>query len=250
MFRTVLPALLVVLPWAVPSRADIVLDQPVDYQSFVRSDNWGGDIIQAGDDYVLPEGRPVRIDSVSFTMVVSWPNRPFDFTFEIYRTIPDDFWPWEWRPRYRPPDHRITGPSQVIDRGEWKGGGWNQAEHTLHEVEIVFDDLGITLDPGVSLGDRWFFSPVGHVTHPLDQSSYWATSGHGDLNWSEGWLKFVPFQWPGWGPIGNHRGFDPSDYAMTIEGTVLPAPGVLALLALGLLHTHRRRRRQQQATIN
>jgi len=230
----------VVLVSATAASADILIDQPADYVAFFQSDNRQGAVIQVGDDYLLPEGRPVRIDRVSFTMAVTWPNTPVDYAFEIYRTVPDDRRPW--RPRYTPPDHRVIGPSQVIDRGEWKGGGWNPTDFDLHETEVVFDDLDIILEPGVSIDDRWFFSPMGLVTNQGREAAFLATSGDGELNWSEGWFKLVPFTWPGWVPIGNIPNRDPSDYAMTIEGTVLPAPGALAPLGLAFLLPRRRRR--------
>jgi len=228
---------------AMPVSGDILLDQPVDYRTYGDAIQAGVSSFQTGDDLIVD--RPVRIESVTFWMVVRYPFTPSTYSFDVYHTIDTSDWrvPWDWAPAFFV-DYQFLHPSEVIDHGEWKGGGYDTSGRVLHEMEVVFDDLDLVLSRIGTLDGRWFFSPEGHISDGVEQWAYWASSGDGEVNGSEGWRKTEPFRWPGWGPLSAWDLWDPTDLAMRIEGTVLPAPGAVAPLMLGALLIRRRARRR------
>lgn len=207
--------------------ADILLDQPHDFQSSIGSDFMGpAGSTQFGDDF-RPTG-PVILESVTFWMIATWAHQPHEWSIALHRTRPDNA-PWGFRPEYNW-FFRQDGPTSITDLGQWNG----DAELNLYEVR--FDDLDLLLDPADTLKGTFWLSSFGHITDRNLQESRWGTSGNGSINGEVAWWRTVPWVWPGW-----TRWSGWSDLAMRIEGTPVPAPGVM--IPLILMATLRRRRR-------
>lgn len=142
-------------------------------------------------------------------MIGTWPNLPNNWSFYVHRTTRDHpLYP------YGPEtDHlyRMVGPSSVRDLGEWNG------DTSAHLFEVRFDNIGLRLDPGWLHYGVYWFAPDGYVPGYPQQRVWWGSAGDGEISGEEGWGRLVPYQWPGWTPLGDDD-FPSSDYAMRIEG--------------------------------
>lgn len=211
---------------AMPASSGMLLDQPHDYLDYQYSYDDGGGL-QVGDDYVIAS--PVLLQSATFWMVSEWPVLPFLWSFDIYEHSTNDI--YGEGPAFLP-SHRAIGASTITDLGQWND------EPDRHLFEVTFENLNIVLEPGT-----WWISPEGWVTDSNETKTYWGTANGGVKNWDEGWVKWEPFNYPGWRPLSYTGTIDPSDYAMRLEGLVIPGPGGLGMFVLAGIAGARRRRR-------
>lgn len=214
--------------------ADVLLNQPHDGLNDILSFWHPVAGFQTGDDYT--PARPTRVTSVTFWMIATWPNVPHNWSFAVHRSNEGEH-PLGFAPVY-PWFHFQTGPSSVTDLGDWAGRAGT------HLFEVRFDDVNLLLDPADSVQGTFWFSPGGWTQNTNITKSWWMTAGNGVINGNETWGKQYPiFQYPGWLPISFY-GDPPSDYAMRIEGVVIPAPWSAAALGLMLFGAAPARRRQ------
>lgn len=230
-FSTLLGAM-IVAGMCFPVSADVLLDQPHDFRYWSRSDLGPHAInVQRGDDF-KPTG-PVLVESATFWMIASWATPPNDWMLTVHRST-DIHQVFDFAPEYASMFQRI-GPSSVVDLGMWND------EANLHLYEVRFAELDLLLDPADSLKGTFWFSSFGLITNRAVQTVGWGTAGYGAINGEHAWKRWTPWQVPGW---AHHRLPDDSytDFAMRIEGTPVPVPGVMAPFALlGLLRRRRRR---------
>jgi len=204
-----------------PVRAgDICLEQPHDFVGFAPSEQgtavpWA----RTADDFFVFERLAFFLQSVTVEMIVSFPNMPASFALEIHQgPLPTE------------PAHVRMFPTSVIDKGPWNG------DPNLHLVEVTF--------PGgnQALGgpQRYWVSPYAIGNGSGTDRAWWGTAGNGAVHDNEGYFKSEHFGVPDWTPISQSGILDfPTDFAMTIEAKIIPAPGALAMAGL----VARRRRR-------
>lgn len=212
--------------------ADVLLDQPHDYQTAVIS-FWqpgGGLTLQLGDDFT-PHA-PVMIESATYWMVGSWAVPPFNWAMAVHRST-NDHQNFDFAPLYNWFFER-TGPSEIINHGQWK----DQSDLRLYEIR--FDDLDLLLDPASSERGTFWFSPFGHLSDFSQTTAMWGTAGNGELNGDGAWQKTMPWTVPGWKPL-YFPGHKRSDFAMRLEGYYIPAPGAMIPLIFTASLCRRRR---------
>jgi len=189
--------------------------------------------LQVGDDYQPEE--PMIVTSVTFWLTATFPRVPYNWSFAVHRST-DEHPTRGFGPEY-PWFHFQSDPSTVTDLGVWPH------RDGTHLFEVTFNELNLLLDPADTVEGTFWFSPGGWSNDISNMRSWWLTSGEGDVNGNEAWWKFYPeYHPPGWRPLSADGRRPPSDYAMRIEGYAVPAPGTLALIAMGGLAARSRRR--------
>lgn len=222
--------------YGVSTGADVLLEQRHDTNNQVLSFWHPIAGFQAGDDYT--PSRPTRITSVTFWMIATWPEVPYNWSFAVHRSTNEHSF-YDFAPEF-PWFHLQTGPSSVTDLGDWAGRAGT------HLFEVRFDNVDLLLDPADSVQGTFWFSPGGWTQNTNITKSWWITAGDGVVNGNETWGKHYPnYVFPGWRPLSNY-GPPPSDYAMRIEGVVIPAPWSAAALGLMLFGAAPARRRRRQ----
>lgn len=119
---------------------------------------------------------------------------------------------------------------------------------TAHDAFLAFGDLGLNYSFN-DYGDWGIFANNFAWTGDSgDADNYWAHSiaspdGSGVVNWSDAMSSVDTTTLTDGFLSGWYNGFndDFSAIAPTLPLTTVPAPGAIALLALGLCHTRRRR---------
>lgn len=226
-------SLLLVCMVSAAAQADVLLEQQYDGRQDLLSFWQSNDISwQTGDDYTPT--RPTRITSVTFWMIATWPDVPYNWSFAVHRST-NDHSTHGFAPEY-PWFQFQTGPSSVIDLGHWAGRAGT------HLFEVRFDNVNRILDPADSVQGTFWFSPGGWTPHTNITKSWWLTAGNGVVNGNEAWGKILPFHFPGWVKLSLYLGREPSDYAMRIEGVEIPAPWSAATLGFVLIGARVRRR--------
>jgi hypothetical protein len=221
--------------------ADVFIDQRPDGRDDLLSYWHHGSSFQVGDDF-QPE-RPTVVTSVSFWLIATFPRVPFNWSFAVHRSDNENDI-FGFGPTY-PWFHFQSDPSSVTDLGIWK------ERDGTHLFEVTWSKLNLLLDPADTVEGTFWFSPGGWSNHRTTRS-WWLTSGEGVVNGNETWGKSYPiYEPPGWVKLSLYLDRDPSDYAMRIEGYVIPAPPVAALLlpaALAPLHAGRKRTRSSASS--
>lgn len=127
----------------------------------------------------------------------------------------------------------------------------------VHDAPFTANDLGrqlgrfelyegsVVLAEPVELGPGQYFIGTRMVGEFLGRN-FAATSGTGAQNvkgLSEAYFKGVPFGFDEWTPVNEVlTSGEPSDFAFRVNGTIVPEPASLILLAFGAAATLRRRR--------
>ena len=214
-------AVLFALALTAQVRADIFLNQPHDFVD--RSPSEVGTSTpeaMTADDFNWP-GSKTGIRSITVALIVTFPNAPTEFRLEIRQGATPDG-----------PLFKTSADSQVTDLGAWNGNP------ELHLYSVRFDMAKIFLPPQ----QRYWVVPYAIGNGSGMDRAWWGTAGNGQVNGSEGYFRSDHFGVPQWTPISQSGILNfPTDFAMTIEASI-PAPGVLALLAAGLVGGQRRRR--------
>ncbi|MCL4210975.1 MAG: hypothetical protein KJZ68_09945, partial [Phycisphaerales bacterium] len=126
--------------YGVSTGADVLLEQRHDTNNQVLSFWHPVAGFQAGDDYI--PSRRTRITSVTFWMIATWPEVPYNWSFAVHRSTTDHSF-FDFAPEY-PWFHFQTGPTSVIDLGDWAGRAGT------HLFEVRFDNVDLILDPADS----------------------------------------------------------------------------------------------------
>jgi hypothetical protein len=215
--------------------ADVFIDQRPDGRHDTLSFWHHASGFQCGDDF-QPEA-PTMVTSVSFWLIATYPRVPFNWSFAVHRSDNENDI-FGFGPTY-PWFHFQSDPSSVTDLGVWK------ERDGTHLFEVTWSKLNLLLDPADTVEGTFWFSPGGWSNDTTHMRSWWLTSGEEVVNGNEAWGKSYPiYDPPGWHPLSRGGRRPPSDYAMRIEGYVIPAPPVAALLlpaALAPLHAGRKR---------
>ncbi|QOJ17727.1 MAG: hypothetical protein HRU76_09100 [Phycisphaeraceae bacterium] len=181
--------------YGVSTGADVLLEQRHDTNNQVLSFWHPVAGFQAGDDYI--PSRRTRITSVTFWMIATWPEVPYNWSFAVHRSTTDHSF-FDFAPEY-PWFHFQTGPTSVIDLGDWAGRAGT------HLFEVRFDNVDLILDPADSEQGTFWFSPGGWTQNTNISKSWWLTAGNGVVNGNETWGKHYPlYQFPGWLPLSNY----------------------------------------------
>ncbi len=198
----------------------IIIDQPHDFVGGLSSEQATGvPFSRTADDFTI--SRVLGDPGFRADMIVSFPNLPSTFQFELYEDGADG-----------PGTLLVTfGPTSVIDRGEWNGN------KDLHLFDVSVFQTGLNLPPGT-----YWLSAVAIGNGSGSDRGFWGTAGNGQINGSEASFMSEHFGVPDWVPVSDPRalGFA-SDFAFTIEG-IIPAPGALAVFGLAIMGATRRRR--------
>ncbi len=161
------------------------------------------------------------LTNVTVFMVASFPNQPLTYVVDLYRDGGG-----------RPGTLVTTfhNPA-IIDRGVWN------AMPEWHLFEVSFD-TGLLPLPG----ELFWLSAYGIGNGSMQDRARWGTASTGDPIMSQGMFRSAGQGFPDWTGVSHPDLLGvPSDFAFHLSH-LLPSPGVLPLLALGLL-THPRRRR-------
>jgi hypothetical protein len=204
--RSCLLALAVASVAAARVSADVLLDQPPDfearYNSFLRPSG-----IVMGDDFRPAED--VVVETVVFTMAATWPNEPWTWSFSVHRLDPHhEVYPYS--PAFEH-FYRMFSPSSVTDLGPWPG------DENRHVYEVRFDNIGLRLEAGADVGGIYWFSCAGHLVNYPQDRAYAVTANTNAPQGDEGYTKREPWDWPGWIRISDFN-VPPCDFAMRIEG--------------------------------
>jgi hypothetical protein len=211
--------------WLAPASAgDVYLDQPHDFVGFAPSEEstavpWA----RTADDFFVADSHAFELRAISVELIVSYPNMPMEFALDIHQgSLPED------------PALTFGFPSEIIDLGPWNGAS------DLRLLRIVFD-----IDDFVLGGpQRYWVSPYAIGNGSGTDRAWWGTAGNGVVHDNEGYFKSEHFGVPDWTPISQSGILDFStDFAMTIEAKIIPAPGALALMAVAGCKRGSRRRR-------
>jgi hypothetical protein len=112
----------------------------------------------------------------------------------------------------------------------------------LYEGTLTFGTADAGTDDAIILGPGQYYFGVRLVGNQLG-GNYWATTGAGELNgMSYGFTKSPAFGQPGWTPVADVYGIEPTDFAFRVFGTIVPEPASFGVLALGALALTVRRR--------
>ncbi len=197
----------------------VFVDQPHDFVSALSSEQETAvPSSRTADDFTID--RHTAIFGFTAEMVISFPNAPDRFRYELYADGING-----------PGDFILSGQMGVrSDHGDWNGNA------NLHLVEL-FASVSINLHKGT-----YWFSVFALGNGSGEDRAFWGTSGNGQINGSEGYFMSEHFGVPEWTPVSDPRalGFA-SDFAFTIEG-IIPAPGALAVFAVAMMGAKRRRR--------
>jgi hypothetical protein len=198
-----------------------LVNQPHDFRAFSPSEqDTAVPFARTADDFINFNPK-LFLDTIIIRMIITFPNSPADYGLEMYGG--DD----------APEGDPITFPLlSVTDLGTWNG------QDDLHLIRLIFD--GMDTFPG---GGRLWLSPFAIGNGSGTDRGWWGTAGNGEVNGLEGQFNSEHFGVPDWTPISESGILDfPTDFAMRINVTFVPAPGALLLIAMGGLAARSRRR--------
>lgn len=148
-------------------------------------------------------------------------------------------------------DEPLVGADYIIMDNEF------QVIAEVHDAPFTANDLGeqlgrfelyegsVALAESVELGPGQYFIGTRLVGESLGRN-FAATSATGARNIfgeSQAYFKGVPFGFDQWTPVNEVlTSGEPSDFAFRVNGTIVPEPASLMLLAFGAAATLRRRR--------
>jgi hypothetical protein len=219
MNRMLLAGIVGVAGLAASAQAVVIVNQlPSDLLNGLISDNVTSGGSRSADDFSVAGG-PWNITKLTAVMLTQLPTAPSSATFEIYTDTGAG--PTNGAPSFT---LAATGATQV-----GSAFGFKAVEFTVGDGVTPLFQVGANSTSWLSI-----FGNGG--------LAYFATYNYGGTpNGSVGYFKSAGFGVPNWAP-NTGQGADFTDFAMAVEGTVVPAPSALALLGLGGLVAGRRRR--------